>query len=294
MKFIYVGNGINVYAGMPTSSLSKCCSDVKRLSSILSKFGYICYTYFDNQCTKSEIMAHWKSAVASVRPDETAWLVIHQSSHGTQVPDLDGDEPDKADEAFVCHDTVWNGVLNRWDNVITDDEIKLFLNSLSNNITVCMVADTCHSGTITRDLVNPVVSIQKNRKFIYPRNFVTLPIKSRGDDSSGFIEVPDTRHILLAGASSSTYSYEDSSGGVLTTSVSKLLESSEPYLPTRRELIDYVIKYAKSKGFNQLPHYECRKDYMDLCAFDANVGKVKPVAVSRSIWSWFGRLFSFF
>ncbi len=51
-------------------------------------------------------------------------LVFSFSSHGTQVPDTDGDEADDADEAFATYDIAQKG--NQWDvdTVIVDDELR--------------------------------------------------------------------------------------------------------------------------------------------------------------------------
>jgi hypothetical protein len=74
------------------------------------------------------------------------------SSHGAQVPDLNGDEEDGLDETIAPYDTrleTENGkrVLR---NQVIDDEIDALLKRIPDrNVTV--VTDACHSGTVTRD-----------------------------------------------------------------------------------------------------------------------------------------------
>ena len=82
-------------------------------------------------------------------------MVVHYSGHGSQVPDLEGDEPDGLDETIVPHDSgradpeTGIGPANR---DITDDEIYERLRKLSAKTdAITLIFDSCHSGTISRD-----------------------------------------------------------------------------------------------------------------------------------------------
>ncbi len=61
--------------------------------------------------------------VDDAKKGKYSYLIFSMSSHGTQVPDVNGDEPDKADEAFCPHDLAQAG--NNWDtkHIIIDDEL---------------------------------------------------------------------------------------------------------------------------------------------------------------------------
>ncbi len=71
--------------------------------------------------------------------------VIYYSGHGAQTPDLDGDESDGRDEAFVTFDAAVNDP-KTW---LTDDVVGQ-LNSRFKTENVLFVLDNCHSGTGTR------------------------------------------------------------------------------------------------------------------------------------------------
>jgi hypothetical protein len=78
-------------------------------------------------------------------------VFFYMSSHGAQVPDLNGDEEDGLDETLVPYDSrldVMNGrkVLR---NQIIDDEIDALLKRISDR-KATVVIDACHSGTGTR------------------------------------------------------------------------------------------------------------------------------------------------
>lgn len=63
----------------------------------------------DAQATKTNIMSALNEMVSGAKAGKYSYLVFSLSSHGTQVPDLSNDEPDKADEAFCPHDLIQAG-----------------------------------------------------------------------------------------------------------------------------------------------------------------------------------------
>ncbi len=71
-------------------------------------------------------------------------VVLYYSGHGDQTADLNGDEPDRQDEALVAHDGSADG-----KNFVLDDEIRAKLDRLAGR-EVLAVFDSCHSGTVTR------------------------------------------------------------------------------------------------------------------------------------------------
>lgn len=70
-------------------------------------------------------------------------VVVTNSTHGTFVPDVDGDEPDRQDEAFCPDDFQSAGV-------ILDDHLQLLLNQRSWGVRSLHIADSCYSGTLSR------------------------------------------------------------------------------------------------------------------------------------------------
>jgi hypothetical protein len=65
-------------------------------------------------------------------------LVFYYVGHGTNVRDLDGDEADGQDEAFVFDDGV----------VIDDDLISHLCTNKNPSNAIVLVTDACHSGSI--------------------------------------------------------------------------------------------------------------------------------------------------
>ena len=82
-------------------------------------------------------------------------VYIHFSGHGQQITDLDGDEPDGYDEAWIPYDACkdYSGKY-KGQNHIVDDELYDFLNQLRAKIgdkgKIIVVSDACHSGSGSR------------------------------------------------------------------------------------------------------------------------------------------------
>jgi hypothetical protein len=143
--------GINVYKNYPGSSLQGCVNDVDDMVDLLKKhLGFTekdIVTLKDGQATKANIMKNLKEMVDGAKSGKYSYLVYSHSGHGTQVPDLSGDEPDRADEAFCPHDLATRG--SRWspDHIITDDELHDLFVQLPKDTLLEVFLDTCHSGT---------------------------------------------------------------------------------------------------------------------------------------------------
>ena len=143
--------GINKFKNYPASALQGCVNDANEMASLLTDFlGFTAKEITiltDAKATKANIMSNLTKMVADAKAGKLSYLVFSLSSHGTQVPDTNGDEPDKADEAFCPHDLAQAG--NQWDlnHVITDDELHDLFIQLPQNVLLEVYLDTCHSGT---------------------------------------------------------------------------------------------------------------------------------------------------
>lgn len=143
--------GINKFKNYPSATLQGCVPDANNMSSLLQKLlGFTASDITlltDANATKANIIENLKSMVDGARAGKFSYLVFSMSSHGTQVPDLDGDEPDRADEAFCPHDLAQAG--NAWDrrHIILDDELRDLCIQLPRNVLLEVYLDTCHSGS---------------------------------------------------------------------------------------------------------------------------------------------------
>src|SRR5690349_15928196 len=105
--------GINHFKNYPSATLQGCVPDANNMSSLLQKLlGFTSSDITmltDTQATKANIIENLKTMVNGAKAGKYSYLVFSMSSHGTQVPDVSGDEPDRADEAFCPTDLAQAG-----------------------------------------------------------------------------------------------------------------------------------------------------------------------------------------
>lgn len=83
-------------------------------------------------------------------------IYIHFSGHGQQITDLNGDEADGKDEAFIPYDAQFSFKKGKYEgeNHLVDDQLNSYLHRLRQRVgkegKIVVVADACHSGDITR------------------------------------------------------------------------------------------------------------------------------------------------
>jgi metacaspase-1 len=144
--------GINVFENLPASSrLHGCVNDANDYAAALQEclgFAKSDITVLtDAKASKSAVMDALNGLVTRAKAGETKRLVFTYSSHGTQVPDPSGDEPDRADEAIAAYDIRPAGDSWDLDTVIVDDELQAVFSDLPNDVLVEVFLDTCNSGT---------------------------------------------------------------------------------------------------------------------------------------------------
>src|SRR5207249_1124031 len=95
----------------------------------------------EQDATYDRIRQALSALLDHAKPGDT--LVFQYAGHGTQVPDLNRDESDGLDEAFVPHD--WES-----GHFLIDDEILEITSRLAEGANLTFFVDCCHSGSIAR------------------------------------------------------------------------------------------------------------------------------------------------
>jgi metacaspase-1 len=148
-KALFVG--INKFANYPQFALNGCVNDAKDMAvlykDLLGFKASEMSILTDAQATKANIMAKLKAMVADAKAGKLNYLVFSLSSHGTQMNDTSGDEPDGMDEAFVPYDIAEKA--GSWDpaRIISDDEFHDLFAQLPAAVLLEVYLDTCHSGS---------------------------------------------------------------------------------------------------------------------------------------------------
>lgn len=255
--------GINKYQNLPSATLQGCVNDVKDMKSVLTK--YLGFTagdiveLTDDQATKANIMKNLKEMVDGAKAGKYGYLVFSMSSHGTQVPDTSGDEPDRADEAFCPTDLIQKG--DSWDpaHVIVDDELHDLFVQLPDGVLLECYLDTCHSGTGLKaiDLL-----LDRKPRYLPPPSMAAFQ-KVDGRRSRGLyktmLESGITHHILWAACRADQTSADANIGGswhgAFTYYLCKETNASQNKI-SRSDLLKKVRADLKAGNYSQVPQLE--------------------------------------
>lgn len=249
--------GINKYPD-PSNWLNGCVNDAKDWAAFLAKRGFsVLPVMLDRDATKRNMIEGMRTVVQSLKAGETG--VITYSGHGTWMPDLDGDEPDKRDEA-LCP----------WDmgetNILLDDEIHAILMDRVAGSRVVLVTDSCHSATVFRIVGRPGLGLKA--RYIPPVTFVTnermlkkiAQVEKRNRAPAGIhpTNAPLPGVIHFGGCNDNSYSYDATfrgrPNGAFTYWALKAL-LSYPTMVSYADFFRDVQKKLPSDDYPQTPHF---------------------------------------
>ncbi|MFO7257681.1 MAG: caspase family protein [Bacteroidota bacterium] len=126
--------------------LVACESDAIQMSEIAKKMNF---ASIDVKLTKEATRDQFKDIVRSyskkLQPGDL--FLLTYSGHGGQLPDLNNDEADAIDETWCMY-----------DGQIADDEIYELWSGFKEGVRVLVFSDSCHSGTVVRDMLAGITS----------------------------------------------------------------------------------------------------------------------------------------
>ncbi|MEM9043269.1 MAG: caspase family protein [Pseudomonadota bacterium] len=137
--------GIDDYAHF--SDLEGAVNDAEDIASVIRGRGGDVMLITDQQATRSNIVNAFRTQAAKASDGDV--LILTYAGHGVQLPEsLIGDEVDGMDENFVLHGfaEAGPGVGER----LRDNDLASLFMEVPDGVTVLFVADSCHSGTMTR------------------------------------------------------------------------------------------------------------------------------------------------
>lgn len=117
--------------------LVACEADAEAMRAIAENAGFESRTLLSAQATRNAVIDHIRAAADACQPGDI--FLFTYAGHGAQVPDLNGDEPDRADETFCL-----------FDGMLIDDEIYDLWCAFKPEVRVLVVSDSCHSGSVVR------------------------------------------------------------------------------------------------------------------------------------------------
>lgn len=141
-------------------------------------------TLVNKQATKKQIVYEFQQLAKRCLVGDIVY--IHFSGHGQRMTDVDGDEEDGLDEAWIPYDGYLQyGNKDRGEKHLIDDEIGLLLTDIRNRIGTAghllVTVDACHSGDSSRDIGKECVR-GTERKFVIPINSALIINKEKAPE----------------------------------------------------------------------------------------------------------------
>jgi hypothetical protein len=118
--------------------LAGCVNDARDWAEELTKRGFGATLLLDADATGDAMREGIRRELRNAASGDV--VVITYSGHGTWVPDLGGDEPDRRDEALCPYDLSRNGPL-------LDDELHDILADRERGVRVVMISDPRRTGS---------------------------------------------------------------------------------------------------------------------------------------------------
>jgi metacaspase-1 len=256
--------GVNKYK-LPGSDLQGCVHDATNVRDCLLKyFGFTVKdirVLTDSRATKQGILDRLTWLVKDAKSGDR--LLFHFSGHGSQIRDRDGDElKDHLDEIICPHDMDWDGTY------ILDDDLKTIFSTLAAGVHLEVLLDSCHSGSATREAVEPVSPLILSTSRFVRQRFLAPPedILCRQLDED---DLPVTRmlkaanptsHALFSGCRDNQTSADayisGTYNGAFTYYFCKHIRDVQGGI-NRAELLRRLRASLKHEGYEQVPQLEC-------------------------------------
>jgi hypothetical protein len=126
--------------------LRACENDARDMQAMATKQGFDTRLVLTKDATSANVLQGLGDAASQLQAGDIFFLTY--SGHGGQVPDTNADEPgeEAKDETWVLY-----------DRQLVDDELYKVWGSLQPGVRVFVLSDSCHSGSVTRDIFDAAV-----------------------------------------------------------------------------------------------------------------------------------------
>ncbi len=249
--------GIGKYANDAVNELPGASADAKRIYELLTAengYGFpkenVCLLLDEMATTKNVKDAFYDVLVEQSESDDVA--VFYFAGHGSQVKDLNGDEPDNWDETLMMHDARHGDVID-----LTDDELNgMFADLYARTTHVVAILDSCNSGTATR------AAAAGTPRFFERLEFGALPdsddaVSDSGDGSTGFMPESFEGMVTLTAASDGTSALEIAGQGVFTDALIEVLSQAHDSPPSYAAIAKQIPPLVSARSY-QVPYFHGR------------------------------------
>jgi len=244
--------GINHYS-TPGMDLNGCVNDANNMKKFLLE----CCGFeaggirmlLNNQATKANILGHLNWLIS--KGAKGVELFYYHSGHGTQVYDASGDEEDQLDEVLVPYD-------HNWNDPFIDDYLANIFRKLPAGAFLSMICDTCHSGSMTRDVVKNIAVPKEMAEKMKDKDLKRRKFGMKKDTSKS-----PQNHILLSGCkdnqTSSETMIEGTRQGLLTyTFIRECREAAKSWREIHSNIVNNLSSWSQEPVLSGADHLKDR------------------------------------
>lgn len=145
-----MGQGLSLHIGLNSVDASKyngwagtlagCVNDANAMQAIAVAQGFSPTQLITEAATSDAILTAIGQAARTLKSGDT--FLISYSGHGGRVPDPTGDSPDGMDDTWVA-----------FDRMVLGHELYNLWSQFASGVRIEVYSDSCHSGTVIRDLI---------------------------------------------------------------------------------------------------------------------------------------------
>jgi len=133
-------------------ALSACEFDANDMQALAESRGFETSKLLTAEATSEAVIAAIERAAGELAQGDL--FLCTYSGHGGQVPDRNGEgEADRSDETWLAY-----------DRQIVDDELYALWGKFAPGVRIFVLSDSCHSGTVTRDIESAVQDAVSTRE----------------------------------------------------------------------------------------------------------------------------------
>jgi hypothetical protein len=256
--------GINRYQHFPSATLNGCVRDAQDMALLLTDllgFQDSDITLMtDEAATKAAILRELNRMVEGALAGRYDHLVFSFAGHGTQVPDLNPDEIDRADEAYCPCDLASSGFQWDRDHLIVDDELHDLFVQLPPTVILEVFLDTSFSGASLHALD---VLLDRKPRFLPPPSieaYRNIEFRRARPAHQKLLEKGLSHHILWTackeGQTAADACIQDTWHGAFTYHFCKEARASGNHL-SRAKVLAKVRSDLNRGHFTQIPQLDC-------------------------------------
>jgi hypothetical protein len=224
--------------------------DLDRMQDTLNLMGFEdsqIHRLLDDKATSKNVIKEIEVWLKQgVKPEDR--VIFYFSGHGSNTPDLDGDEPDGVDEVLVTHDVrrVTQKGVRTLTGVVTDDKLASLLAGIPSR-NVWVIVDACHSGTVTRSLTMDNLSLGNDEVYVKTFTYPGMPESNEIALDRELDQEAEANFVSTSAAGDGEKAIGTMSGGMFTIGLTEAIAkiSKTGGTVTINQLRDSAAQYIK-------------------------------------------------